>query len=544
MRLTRRLVINLIFVLLLGIVMVGWVLLSLVGGGAFTEPLRVTADFASSGGVFTNQEVTYRGVLVGKVGDLELNADGVNIELLIDPEWEGTIPSDLLATVQSKSAVGEQFVNLSPRSGGGEMLESGDVIAREDTKLPVDFQALLRSLDRVLGDIPPERASRLISNLAEGLGGRDREIATILESLGTLSDSFASVAPEQERLLQNATRAGSAFLATKDEFSRAIRAADRVFAGLGDEPEEIERLLTTNDRLAREGIALLARRGDELHAGIASLADFVNYQLREKDELIKSLEYTPAFLHAIEDASVPWRSPDGRFFYRIRAGLVMDNVESTWPCKYELPFEYERHYFEREKRDPVTDMECVPEADATVAELAATSDLVTTMQEYAAEEEAIETISLVDVEVPVMAPGEGFVWPLQGVVTSPYGPRNGRLHAGIDIDGVTGDPVVAAQGGRVVLAGEMSGYGTTVVLEHPDGLQTLYAHLSAAAVEAGDEVPRGGLVGLVGCTGYCFGDHLHFEIHVDGIPVDPLPLLPGGPLFLTGVDLTAAPEEL
>src|SRR5687767_11106427 len=106
--------INLAFVLLLGIVMVGWVLFSLVGGGAFTEPLRVTADFASSGGVFTNQEVTYRGVLVGKVGDLVLNADGVDIELLIDPEWEGTIPSDLLATVQSKSAVGEQFVNLSP----------------------------------------------------------------------------------------------------------------------------------------------------------------------------------------------------------------------------------------------------------------------------------------------------------------------------------------------------------------------------------------------------------------------------------------------
>ena len=543
MRLTRRLIINLTVVLLLGALMVGWVLFGLVGGGAFTEPLRVTADFASSGGVFSNQEVTYRGVLVGKVGDLTLNPDGVDIELLIDPEWEGTIPSDLLATVQSKSAVGEQFVNLTPRSAGGEKLESGDVIAREDTKLPVDFQALLRSLDRVLGDVPPERASRLISNLAEGLGGRDREIAAILESLGTLSDSFASVAPEQERLIQNATRAGSSFLATKDAFARAIRAADRVFAGLGDEPAEIERLLTTNDRLAREGIALLARRGDELHAGIASLADFVNYQLREKDEIIKSLEYTPQFLHAIEDASVPWRSPDGRFFYRIRAGLVMDNVESTWPCKYELPFEWERHYFEREARDPVTTMKCMPDEETSAAEAAATSELVATIQEYAAEE-TLQTVSLIDVEVPEMAPGEGFVWPLQGIVTSPYGPRNGRLHAGIDIDGVSGDPVVAAQEGRVVLAGEMSGYGTTVVVEHADGMQTLYAHLSATAVEAGDQVERGSLLGLVGCTGHCFGDHLHFEIHVNGIPVDPLPLLPGGPLFLTGVDLTAAPEEL
>ena len=542
MRLTRRLMVNLVAVLGLGILMVGWVLVSLVGGGIFNEPMRVTADFASSGGVFTNQEVTYRGFLVGKVGDLTLNDGGVDIELLIDPEWEGTIPADLLATVQSKSAVGEQFVNLSPRSGGGEMLESGDVIARDDTKLPVDFQALLRSLDRVLGDIPPERASRLISNLAKGIGGRDREIATILESLGTLSDSFASVAPEQERLLQNATRAGSEFLATKDAFSRAIRAADRVFAGLGDEPDEIERLLTTNDRLAREGLELLARHGDDLRAGITSLADFVNYQLREKDEVIKSLDYTPDFLHAIEDASVPWRSPDGRFFYRIRAGLVMDNVESTWPCKYELPFEYERHYFERKRRAPTTTMKCVPEVEATAAELAAGSELVATLQSYAAED-AVAAIDLTAVEVPEIAAGAGLVWPLNGVVTSPYGPRNGRLHAGIDIDGTTGEPVVAAQAGRVVFAGEMSGYGTMVVIEHDGGMQTLYAHLSATAVARGDEVGRGGLVGLVGCTGHCFGDHLHFEVHLDGVPVDPLPLLPGGPLFLTGVDFAAAPTE-
>ncbi|HEX2058359.1 MAG TPA: MlaD family protein, partial [Actinomycetota bacterium] len=113
MRLTPRLAVNLTVVLLLFALTVGWVVTSVVGpeitGGRFT----VTADFAESGGVFTNQEVTYRGVLVGRVGDLELNDDGVDIELLIDGEWEGRIPADSVARIQSKSPVGEQFVNLT-----------------------------------------------------------------------------------------------------------------------------------------------------------------------------------------------------------------------------------------------------------------------------------------------------------------------------------------------------------------------------------------------------------------------------------------------
>src|SRR5687768_15023983 len=274
MRMTPRLLINLITVLLLGVVTVGWVLVSLVGGGAFEEPWRVVADFKASGGVYTEQEVTYRGVAIGRVGELSLNDTGVDIELLIEPEWEGRIPADVIARVQSKSAVGEQFVNLIPDgSASGTQLADGDVIKRADTRLPVDFQRLLATVDRVLADLPPTQTRRTVKNLGKGLAGSGGDIAVILRSLGTLSDTFADVAPEQQRLLSSATRSGSAFLATKDEFARALAAVDRVAAGIGDEPEELEALLVQNDRLAQRGLDLIARHGADLHAGIRGLAD-------------------------------------------------------------------------------------------------------------------------------------------------------------------------------------------------------------------------------------------------------------------------------
>ena len=121
---------------------------------------------------------------------------------------------------------------------------------------------------------------------------------------------------------------------------------------------------------------------------------------------------------------------------------------------------------------------------------------------------------------------QGFIWPLNGGITSGYGPRWGRMHTGIDIDGYTGQPVVASKDGRVILASGYSGYGNTVIIDHGGGIATLYAHLSAFDVSAGSSVSQGQVVGRVGCTGSCTGDHLHFEVRVNGNPVNPLSYLP------------------
>ena len=117
---------------------------------------------------------------------------------------------------------------------------------------------------------------------------------------------------------------------------------------------------------------------------------------------------------------------------------------------------------------------------------------------------------------------QGLIWPVSGPVTSPFGYRWGRLHAGIDIGVPYGTPIHAAASGTVVLAGWTGGYGNYTCIDHGGGLSTCYAHQSAFAVSAGDLVQQGEVIGYSGCTGYCLGPHVHFEVRINGEVVDPL----------------------
>jgi murein DD-endopeptidase MepM/ murein hydrolase activator NlpD len=116
----------------------------------------------------------------------------------------------------------------------------------------------------------------------------------------------------------------------------------------------------------------------------------------------------------------------------------------------------------------------------------------------------------------------GLIWPVDGPVTSPFGERWGRLHAGIDIGVPYGTPIRAAAAGRVIYCGWEEGYGNLTLIDHGGGIVTAYAHQSSIAVSCGQDVTQGQVIGSVGCTGHCFGPHLHFEVRVNGTPVDPL----------------------
>jgi murein DD-endopeptidase MepM/ murein hydrolase activator NlpD len=116
----------------------------------------------------------------------------------------------------------------------------------------------------------------------------------------------------------------------------------------------------------------------------------------------------------------------------------------------------------------------------------------------------------------------GLIWPVQGPITSPFGMRWGRMHEGVDIGVPYGTPIHAAAAGTVIYAGWMSGYGNLTVIDHGHGLATAYGHQSALAAGNGQTVSQGQVIGYVGCTGHCFGPHLHFEVRVNGAPVDPL----------------------
>ncbi len=122
---------------------------------------------------------------------------------------------------------------------------------------------------------------------------------------------------------------------------------------------------------------------------------------------------------------------------------------------------------------------------------------------------------------PPPAGGGQCRWPTAGRVTSEYGRRWGRLHAGIDIAATTGTPIGAALAGTVIYSGQQSGYGNVVIISHGGGLSTLYGHQSRLGVSLGQAVGAGQIIGYVGSTGHSTGPHVHFETRYGGVARNP-----------------------
>src|SRR5262249_57084740 len=117
--------------------------------------------------------------------------------------------------------------------------------------------------------------------------------------------------------------------------------------------------------------------------------------------------------------------------------------------------------------------------------------------------------------------GLGFLWPADGIVSSPFGLRAGGFHPGVDIGSLHDLTVRAASSGRVAAVGSVigyEGYGNVVVLDLGGGFTSVYAHLAKATARVGSLVARGQTIGIAGCTGWCDGTHLHFELADDGRP--------------------------
>jgi murein DD-endopeptidase MepM/ murein hydrolase activator NlpD len=127
---------------------------------------------------------------------------------------------------------------------------------------------------------------------------------------------------------------------------------------------------------------------------------------------------------------------------------------------------------------------------------------------------------------PIQAGSHGLIWPVNGPITSGYGPRNigngYEFHPGVDIGVPTGTPIRAAAAGTVTIAGPEGGYGNYTCIDHGGGLSTCYGHQERFLVSAGQEVAQGQIIGLSDCTGYCLGPHVHFEVRINGQTTDPL----------------------
>ena len=229
---------------------------NLLGFGQYT----VQADFADSGGIFTNAEVSYRGVPVGTVGDLHLTDDGVLVDLKINtsaPE----IPSSAKAVVANRSAIGEQYVDLQPSSDEGPYLEDGSLIVRQDTATPVPVEEVLASTNALVRSVPLKALNTTVTELGKAFNGKGDDLQVLVDSLNTLSQEGIDNLPQTLTLIRD-TRT---VLDTQSEQSSAIRQfssdLDLVAAQLRASDPDLRRLIETGTAASNEVGSLIDSAG-------------------------------------------------------------------------------------------------------------------------------------------------------------------------------------------------------------------------------------------------------------------------------------------
>lgn len=284
----------------------------------------VYAMFPDAGGVFTNQEVTYRGVTVGHVGSMEVVEDGVKIELSIDEDFQ--IPSEgTEARVMFKSAVGEQFVDLLPASDNPPYFENDDTIPMSATSIPVSTQDLLTTVEAVLRGVPPRALRGLIASLGEGLEGRGRDLGIILESTADLAQTFAERSPEVQSILEQGTKVGSAFLRSREDFASAVSELVTVSESLAASIPDLESLLRGTNETSDELVALIQQERPELNQVIVDLGKINALQAEHGDDLKRLFAQLPPALFGVARTFEPDTG-------MIRFGLVQDNENPG--CSY------------------------------------------------------------------------------------------------------------------------------------------------------------------------------------------------------------------
>jgi phospholipid/cholesterol/gamma-HCH transport system substrate-binding protein len=227
---------------------------------------EVAADFTDSGGIFVNAEVTYRGVAVGRVTDMQLVDDGVRVTLTIDPDAD-PIPADTEAFVATRSAVGEQYVDLRPAREGEPYLEDGSVIPVENTAIPVPVEQLLLHMDQLVGSIDQENLRIVVDELGRAFAGSGDDLGRLIDNGDLLLARAEESLPETLRLITD----GRTVLETQVESRSAIQqwAADlRLVTDTLVEMDPTIRSLVVN---APDAGAAVERLVDDAGPGLGSL---------------------------------------------------------------------------------------------------------------------------------------------------------------------------------------------------------------------------------------------------------------------------------
>lgn len=257
----------------------------------------VKLELADSGGIFTNAEVTYRGVTVGRVGPLNLTPDGVEVDLNVN-DSAPRIPADVTAVVADRSAVGEQYVDLRPRVDAGPYLAAGSTIAQRDTRLPPQVQNVLSNLDDLATSVPLTDLRTVVDQLYDATAGQGPNLQTLLDAGNQLTTAAANDLPDTTRLIQDS----QAVLATQNGESAELATfgsqAELLAHQLATSDGDVRRLITNTAPAADQVSGLLRDTDPALGTLLANLLTTSDVVVTRQGALTEALSVTPAALAA------------------------------------------------------------------------------------------------------------------------------------------------------------------------------------------------------------------------------------------------------
>lgn len=277
--------------------------------GPSTYPVSV--ELPRSGGIFERAEVTYRGVTVGRVGEVDFRRDGVVARLDIGEEWR--IPSDLSADVHNRSAVGEQYVDLVPTRDGAPYLEAGDVIEAEDTSTPVPTEQLLVSLDRFVDSVPKRALRTTVRELSTAVEGSGDDLRTVLSNSRIILREARRSLDDTRRLLRDAGTVLQTQADQAEQISTAIRSLDDLTEVVADQDADVRTILRDAVGAARE-LRLLARDLQPVLSPmlghVAVVSGITTERLRGIEESLVAIPY------ALASAITPGRGERAHFAFQ------------------------------------------------------------------------------------------------------------------------------------------------------------------------------------------------------------------------------------
>jgi murein DD-endopeptidase MepM/ murein hydrolase activator NlpD len=353
----------------------------------------------------------------------------------------------------------------------------------------------------------------------------EKKIQSAREQEGVLTSQI-EVVSDKINALQNDVDAASARLG---QLEAVLALHQRRLERLNDLYTLQTRKLVFLQRQHREAVARLSKRLVEIYTSERTSSLAVMLESGSFSDMLDQLEFINTIgrqdqkvAHEVESAKLQMQETRNatrktrRQVAEITSAVAARTVEQRAVRDRLAWSQRELATARRDKRDTLSEVR--EDKEAAVGHM---RDLQAESASLAAKIRSAQSTAIVP--GPTGAPSAaGFIWPVHGVLTSGFGYRWGRMHEGIDLAVSSGTPVVAAASGTVIVAGWMGGYGNLVVVDHGGGVSTAYGHNTIVTVGVGQHVAQGQLISYSGSTGHSTGPHVHFEVRINGSPVDPM----------------------